>query len=198
MDDLKELIIQTLDANGVLDKIRAQLRVSVFKAIDNQQTPTPSFEKSKAANVVKTEEGKVCAELLRDFLDFYKMTYTQHVFLPESRLVSDCRGQALADKCGVQYEQGTPVIYKLLEKISQQPQIGPVEVPKTAEPQEDASKPIPALKLSSKLAPLPSKPIDKTSDKPQPRTKSPAQDPDFDAEIERILERSREKGQDSK
>mmetsp|Transcript_18439 Transcript_18439/g.33228 ORF Transcript_18439/g.33228 Transcript_18439/m.33228 type:complete len:259 (+) Transcript_18439:211-987(+) len=195
MDDLKELIIQTLDANGVLDKIRAQLRVSVFKAIDNQQPASLSFEKSKAANAVKSEEGRLCAELLRDFLDFYKLTYTMHVFLPETRLVSDVKGQALAEKCGVQYEQGKPIIYKLLEKIADQQKTTIPVAAKPAEPQEDLNK-VTSLKLSSKLAPLPS--LSKSNDKPPPpRSKSPPQDPDFDAEIERIIERSREKEQHS-
>jgi hypothetical protein len=197
MDDLKELVIQTLDANGVLDKIRAQLRVSVFKAIDNQQPTSLSFEKSKAANAVKTEEGRLCAELLRDFLDCYKMTYSLHVFLPEARLVSDCKGQALAEKCGVLYEQGKPVIYKLREKITVQQGSSPP--PKAEEPQEDLSK-VANLKLSGKLSPLAPLPTQlKGADKPPPpRVESPAQDPDFDAEIERIIERSRERDSDAK
>lgn len=199
MEDLKELIIQTLDANGVLDKIRAQLRVSVFKAIDNQQAASLSFEKLKAVNVVKTDEGRLCAELLRDFLDVYKLTYTMHTFLPESRLASDVKGQALAEKCGVQFEQGKPVIYKLLEKIADQQRTAATVLQKPAEPQEDLNK-VASLKLSSKLAPLPAiPPLNKGVDRPPPpRVDSPSQDPDFDAEIERIIERSREKDQGSK
>jgi hypothetical protein len=36
MDDLKNLVIQSLETNGVLGQVRAQLRSCVFKAIDNQ------------------------------------------------------------------------------------------------------------------------------------------------------------------
>jgi hypothetical protein len=35
MEDLKDLVIQTLDTDGVLDKIRAQLRSTVFAAIES-------------------------------------------------------------------------------------------------------------------------------------------------------------------
>jgi hypothetical protein len=36
MDELKNLVIQTLETNGALGQLRAQLRSSVFKVIDNQ------------------------------------------------------------------------------------------------------------------------------------------------------------------
>jgi DNA polymerase elongation subunit (family B) len=35
MDELKNLVIQSLETNGVLGQVRAQLRSCVFKAIDN-------------------------------------------------------------------------------------------------------------------------------------------------------------------
>jgi hypothetical protein len=194
MDDLKELVIQSLDANGVLDKIRAELRVSVSKAIENQQPTSLSLEKSKAANAVKTEEGRLCGELLRDFLDCYMMSYSLHVFLPEARLVSDCKGQALADKCGVQYEQDKPVslllrpVRNFLGQLTVDfvvplrylvwPSAGLIfPSPKAEKPQEDLSK-VASLKLANKLSPLAPLPSQlKSADKlPPPRTESPAQD----------------------
>jgi hypothetical protein len=36
MDELKDLIIQSLESKGVLGNIRAQLRSCVFKCIDDQ------------------------------------------------------------------------------------------------------------------------------------------------------------------
>jgi hypothetical protein len=36
MDELKNLVIQTLETNGILGQLRAQLRSCVFKVIDNQ------------------------------------------------------------------------------------------------------------------------------------------------------------------
>ena len=38
MEDLKELVIQTLESTGQLGSLRAQLRSSVFKVIDGQET----------------------------------------------------------------------------------------------------------------------------------------------------------------
>ena len=41
--ELKDLIVQTLEANGLLAKIKAQLRASVFMALD---------ENDKESNVI--------------------------------------------------------------------------------------------------------------------------------------------------
>lgn len=36
MEELKNIVIQTLESNGILGNLRAQLRSSVFKVIDSQ------------------------------------------------------------------------------------------------------------------------------------------------------------------
>ena len=41
MEDLKDLVIQTLDTNGILDKFRAQLRSNVFSAIESTENKGP-------------------------------------------------------------------------------------------------------------------------------------------------------------
>lgn len=38
LNELKNLVIQTLEANGSLSNIRAQIRSSVFKVIDEPNT----------------------------------------------------------------------------------------------------------------------------------------------------------------
>jgi hypothetical protein len=49
MDELKNLMIQTLEANGILGQLRAQIRCSVFKIIDNQDEMEDGKHKSKSA-----------------------------------------------------------------------------------------------------------------------------------------------------
>eukprot|EP01048_Picozoa_sp_COSAG05_P041615 COSAG05_NODE_21996_length_268_cov_0.508876_1_plen_61_part_01 len=39
IDELKGLVLQTLESKGVLQKIRAQLRASVFTAVKEQEQP---------------------------------------------------------------------------------------------------------------------------------------------------------------
>lgn len=53
LTELKNLVIQSLEANGSLAKIRAQIRASVFNVVDQQEgnskKPSPFFwENNKA------------------------------------------------------------------------------------------------------------------------------------------------------
>ena len=88
MEDLKELIIQTLDAAGVLDKIRAQLRLQVFKAVQNDEGKLQN-ENSKPVKIAQNPEGCLAAALFRDFLECYKMKYSLNVLIPEFHLPQD-------------------------------------------------------------------------------------------------------------
>lgn len=78
MEDLKELVIETLDNNGILDTIRAQLRSSVFNALQQEQAKL-SASKTEAQKVIETEQGQICAELFRDFLQTLGMVHTLNV-----------------------------------------------------------------------------------------------------------------------
>jgi hypothetical protein len=88
MDELKNLMIQTLEANGILGQLRAQIRCSVFKIIDNQDEMEAAgsrgksalhWENSKAREVLKTSGAMsvLLAELIREYLDFYRLDYTK-------------------------------------------------------------------------------------------------------------------------
>ena len=91
MDELKNLVIQTLETNGILGQLRAQLRSCVFKVIDNQDQIEKGqsgfhWENPNARKVMQTATGVICAELVKDFLEFYKLDYTLQIYLPEVNL----------------------------------------------------------------------------------------------------------------
>ena len=92
MDELKNLVIQTLETNGILGQLRAQLRSCVFKVIDNQDQVEKGqgsgfhWENPNAKKVLQHTSGLLCAELIRDFLEFYKLDYTLSIFMPEVNL----------------------------------------------------------------------------------------------------------------
>eukprot|EP00826_Nyctotherus_ovalis_P013876 TRINITY_DN13812_c0_g1_i2.p1 TRINITY_DN13812_c0_g1~~TRINITY_DN13812_c0_g1_i2.p1 ORF type:complete len:221 (-),score=61.41 TRINITY_DN13812_c0_g1_i2:100-762(-) len=90
MDELKNLVLQTLEAKGVLGPIRAKLRTCVFKVVEQEDAnlrETGSYlENPLAARLTESEEGLICAEIIRDFLEFYKMDYTLQIFGPECNL----------------------------------------------------------------------------------------------------------------
>lgn len=90
MDELKNLVLQTLEAKGVLGPIRAKLRTCVFKVVEQEDANLKGtgnyLENPQAARLTESEEGLICAELIRDFLEHYKMEYTLQIFGPECNL----------------------------------------------------------------------------------------------------------------
>ena len=89
MDELKNLVIQSLETNGILGQLRAQLRSCVFKVIDNQEQVEGRqgsgfhWENPAARKVLEHASGAICAELVKDFLEHYKLDYTLSIYMPE-------------------------------------------------------------------------------------------------------------------
>ena len=91
MDELKNVVIQTLETNGMLNQLRAKLRSNVFQIIEQQDSNLKTstgfqWENPLALKILETPEGMLCTELIREFLEFYRMDYTMSVFLPECSL----------------------------------------------------------------------------------------------------------------
>jgi hypothetical protein len=91
MEELKNIVIQTLESNGILGNLRAQLRASVFKVIDSQDKNLKDgcgfqWENPLAPKIIETVEGEMCIDIIREFLEFYRMDYTLSTFLPECSL----------------------------------------------------------------------------------------------------------------
>lgn len=124
MDELKNIVIQTLETNGILGQLRAQLRSCVFKVVDNQD----QIEKGKsnfhwdnpnAKKVMQTASGVICAELVKDFLEHYKLDYTLSIYMPEVNLNQReaMDKEEISKKVGLQGDQSgeKPLLMQLLE-----------------------------------------------------------------------------------
>jgi hypothetical protein len=77
---------------------------------------------STTRKVVANEDGLLCAELIREFLTFYKMEHTLSVFVPEMSLHSDFTKQReeMVRECGFsksQDDESKPLILRLVEKV---------------------------------------------------------------------------------
>ena len=89
MDDLKNLVIQTLEEEGTLGALRAQLRSRVFKAIEKNAEPAAKqaagfqWQNPIASKIHESEDSKLVAQLVREYLEYYRMEYTLSVYLPE-------------------------------------------------------------------------------------------------------------------
>ena len=77
-----------MEANGILGQLRAQIRFSVFKIIDNQDEMENPKTRAKSALHWENQKAREClttggvasvllGELIREYLDFYKLDYTK-------------------------------------------------------------------------------------------------------------------------
>ena len=88
MEEMKELIIQSLETKGVLGQIRAHLRSAVFKVVDEQDQQFNTgcglkWENKTLYKILETKIGTLLAEIIREFMEYFRMDYSLSVFIPE-------------------------------------------------------------------------------------------------------------------
>ena len=111
MADNKTRILSTLQQEGFIDNLRAQLHAQVIKTLETEKKQQlgsaakyiKPLSLSTTRKVVANPEGLLCAELIRDFLTFFKMEHTLSVFLPEMSLYADFpkSREEIARECGI-------------------------------------------------------------------------------------------------
>lgn len=93
VEELKRLVVHTLETNGVLGQIRAELRSNVYKVIDEDETrSTPA--RPPAAKLMNSPNGRLMAEIVAEFFEFYEFRHSLSVFMPESNLGRERRSRA--------------------------------------------------------------------------------------------------------
>ena len=114
--ELRDLVTLALQTSGVLGKIKAQLRSNVYLAIEGEDELKVLFmqffcplhkckffpfqKKSNHVNTkldrfASTSEGRLALQLIREFLVFFGLDYSQMVFEPEA---IEGRGVTLRDR----------------------------------------------------------------------------------------------------
>ena len=83
MEALTSIVSATLEARGVLGKIRAELRANVFSAIHEQQAPNEPVSPALAL-VQQDPAGALALQLVQDLLSSCALDYTASVLLPEA------------------------------------------------------------------------------------------------------------------
>ncbi|KAF7273771.1 hypothetical protein GWI33_013526 [Rhynchophorus ferrugineus] len=121
--ELRDLVSQTLEKNGSLAKIRAELRASIFLALEediklNKQQPLQNL---RVQSYLETPEGRTMFCLVREFLEFFNLQFTISVYEPESYLDSIYEGrQKIAKDLGLEHiEEPTVPLLQHLLKIAQ-------------------------------------------------------------------------------
>ncbi|XP_071955883.1 centrosomal protein 43-like isoform X2 [Antedon mediterranea] len=122
--ELRDLVAQTLENNGVLGKIRAEIRASVFLALEEQDkvhNKTP-FVNQELKTFLSSKEGQTTAALVYEFLDYFNLDFTVAVFNPETNFSDKYEGREnLAKELNIKDSEKSrprPLICELLRKVS--------------------------------------------------------------------------------
>eukprot|EP00072_Mus_musculus_P047455 XP_006523418.1 PREDICTED: FGFR1 oncogene partner isoform X1 [Mus musculus] len=181
--ELRDLLVQTLENSGVLNRIKAELRAAVFLALEEQEkvenkTPLVNENLKKFLN---TKDGRLVASLVAEFLQFFNLDFTLAVFHPETSTIQGLEGREnLAQDLGIIEAEGTvggPLLLEVIRRC-QQKEKGPASVegaldlsdghPPSKSPEGKSSanstpSKIPRYKGQGKKKTIGQKPGDKTS-----------------------------------
>ncbi|NXL72636.1 FR1OP protein, partial [Leptocoma aspasia] len=123
--ELRDLLVQTLESSGVLNKIKAELRAAVFLALEEQEkveNKAPLVNES-LKSFLGTKDGRLVAGLVAEFLRFFNLDFTLAVFQPESSTLNGLDGREnLARDLGITEAEGTvggPLLLEVVRKCQQ-------------------------------------------------------------------------------
>ncbi|XP_030627075.1 centrosomal protein 43 isoform X2 [Chanos chanos] len=120
--ELRDLLIQNLENNGVLNKIKAELRAAVFLALEEQdkvENKTPLVNQS-LKKCLNTKDGRLVASLITDFLQVFNLDFTLAVFQPEINTLNglDSR-ETVSRELGIsesEVNKNTPLLLELVKR----------------------------------------------------------------------------------
>ncbi|XP_055980868.1 centrosomal protein 43 isoform X2 [Sorex fumeus] len=120
--ELRDLLVQTLESSGVLNRIKAELRAAVFLALEEQEkveNKTPLVNES-LRKFLNTKDGRLAASLVAEFLQFFNLDFTLAVFQPETSTLQGLDGrEKLARDLGIIEAEGTvggPLLLEVLRR----------------------------------------------------------------------------------
>jgi len=74
LEDLKNVLKETLEQKGVLNDIKAKIRAEIFTALDNDSAGKPKL----------SNENMIINEMIREYLEYNKYYNTLSVLVTES------------------------------------------------------------------------------------------------------------------
>ncbi|XP_048392173.1 FGFR1 oncogene partner isoform X2 [Stegostoma tigrinum] len=123
--ELRDLLVQTLENSGVLNKIKAEIRAAVFLALEEQErveNKTPLVNES-LKKFLNTEDGRLVAGLVVEFLQFFNLDFTLAVFRPETNTFTGLDGRDnLARELGIHEREelkGVPLLLEVIRNSQQ-------------------------------------------------------------------------------
>lgn len=120
--ELRDLVIEALERNGSLAKIRALLRANVFLAFEDDYENIK--QNVSLDNILKLPEGKLSLSIVHEFLEFCNLKNTLFVYMAESRQKKDYSydgSKKLSEKLNLPKMETVkePVLITILKILSQ-------------------------------------------------------------------------------
>ncbi|CAH3121247.1 unnamed protein product [Pocillopora meandrina] len=122
--ELRDMVAQTLESKGVLGKIRAQLRASVFLALEEQEGSESKIQlvNPDLKKFLGTGEGRLVTGLVREFLEYFDLDFSIAVFDPETDFSDKYPGRNnLARELklnDVDNTSGSPLLAEVIKRLS--------------------------------------------------------------------------------
>ncbi|XP_050359016.1 dentin sialophosphoprotein-like [Nymphalis io] len=118
--ELRDLVIEALEKNGSLAKIRALLRANIFLAFEDDCENIKQNE--SLDKILLLPAGKLCLSIIHDFLDFCNLRNTLFVYKSETRQGKEYSYEGrntVADKLNLKQfdQQNQPVLLSLINNI---------------------------------------------------------------------------------
>lgn len=109
LEDLKNVLKETLQQKGVLNDIKAKIRAEIFTALDNETTGKPKL----------SNENMIINEMIREYLEYNRYYNTLSVLVTESGQPVDAPFDKdyLHKKFSIQGGKGkanVPLLYELI------------------------------------------------------------------------------------
>ncbi|CAF2980162.1 unnamed protein product [Rotaria sp. Silwood2] len=80
-NELRDLVYQTLERDGLISRLKAQLRAAVFKTLEKATNPIGTNSHSSLDDGMT---GRICHALVLDWLEHSHLLYTEDVFKVET------------------------------------------------------------------------------------------------------------------
>ena len=118
--DAKNLVLQELEKNGVINYMRAKIKKSVLDIINKQKDSTKQkleFDfMTPLHRLNKTKKILIACHLIKDFLKFYELDYTFPIFENESNVKENIKRETLFKECKLKEnkEEPKPILLQLV------------------------------------------------------------------------------------
>jgi hypothetical protein len=126
ISQLKKIVIESFEAKGILSEIRAQIRASVFKVVEEseqeQNKTNFEWERKNPLEITQSDDKLILALLIDDFLSHMDLQYSSNVFTHESNLKLKTENKEkqkeLLKSIGLKENTSEPMLYQILRNMN--------------------------------------------------------------------------------